>query len=164
MNRLRIWVLAAGFLVVVGGAAAIAVRGLRADDHGWTNVPVTAIGVSPDRKTIEVQVQDYHSRSCNVFRTELRRGDDTWKVRVRVKRVSKYCTTEGCGITTFPVPGPNLPPGVGTLVVPNKLVGVDTLVNPNVPQPTAGPVGSACGSYAIDLHEPVPAGVRFAMG
>lgn len=148
MNRPRTWVLAVVVLAVIGVAAVRAVHDRRQDSASWSKATITAVGVSPDRDTIWAQVASYYSSSCFVAHPEVDRGADVWTVRVRVERVSEFCTMEMCIDSPDEPNGSTAPAGVGTLVVPNA--------------PSAG--GPGCKRYAVELEKPIPAGVAVVAG
>ena len=82
MRRRVKLVLARRFVAVVGACAAGAYAVLSANPR-VTNAHVTGVALTPDRKTIVVQVAGYHSGSCNSFDPTVQRSGKKWTVRVR---------------------------------------------------------------------------------
>lgn len=137
MNRPRTLVVVAALVVAVAVVAVVAVRAHQRNSHSFANATVTAVGVSPNRKAIWVQVASYYSPSCTVSHPVVDRHDGKGVVRVRVEHTQDFCTLEMCTMNDDQKHSAAERPG--------------TLDVPDTPS-TATP---GCQQYGVDLDQPV---------
>ncbi len=138
-RRVKIVLGTAALVAVIGACAAGAYAVLSANPR-VTNAHVTGVALTPDRRTIVVQVAGYHSRSCNSIDPTVRRSGKRWKVRVRIERIRDFCTLETC-IDPKDEPSPSHP--LGSLTTQESLLAS----------------AKGCQQFTIDLDQPVPTDV-----
>ncbi len=139
--RTRIkWVVVVAAALAVVGACAVGAYAVLSANPRVTNAHVTGVALTPDRKTIVVQIAGYYSRSCNSIDPSVHRSGKKWKVRVRVERIRDFCTLEMC-IDPKDAPSPSHPSG--SLTTHESLLAH----------------AKGCQQATIELDEPVPADV-----
>lgn len=126
-----------GLVAVIAVAAAVFVWA----DTDTFDAHVTAVGLSPDRTVIWVELDEYYTDSCHEVRPEVSENDDAWRVRVVVEQVDDLCTAEAA----VRVPVPTL--SSGALDVPDG----------DVATPSAY-------VHSITLEAPVPDDVEISAG
>lgn len=133
--------LAAVLIVAVAVTAVLAVRANQRNSHSYTDATVTAVGLSPNRKTIWVQAASYYSSSCSVGHLVIDRHNDKWVIRVRIEHTQDFCTLELCIKSDEQKQASTEHPG--TLDVPD-----------GSSSSTPG-----CQQYGVNLDQPVPENV-----